>query len=312
MAGIQAVGSVCPASSNPDSSRLAGRLDRCALEQQCYSFLTHGLAPSTRRSYASAQAKFISFCQQLGKLHPSGSPCPMDEWMLCLFVIFLSRTLQHSSIKVYLSGIRALDIEQGFPDPLADCLRLQRVVRGIKRCQDTPSSTRLPITDDLMLIISQSLDLGLPDHMMFWAACSLGYFGFLRASEFTVLTLSSFSSSLHLSAQDIAVNSPSAPSSMPIRIKGSKTDPFRKGGFIHIGLGRYPLCAVHAMMTYLAARGDTPGPLFLFANGQPLTCTSRTDWLRQIMTSARIQNSKKWVAGLAMPINFTLGRQLTL
>ena len=38
--------------------------------------------------------------------------------------------------------------------------------------------------DDLMLIIWQSLDLGLPDHMMFWAACSLGYFGFLRASQF--------------------------------------------------------------------------------------------------------------------------------
>ena len=246
------------------------------------------MAPSTRRSYASAQAKFISFCQQLGKLHPSGSPCPTDEWTLCLFVTFLARTLQHSSIKVYLSGIRALHIDQGFPDPLADCLRLQRVVRGIKRCQGTPSSTRLPITDDLMLIIWQSLDFGLPDHVMFWAACSLGYFGFLRASEFTVPNLSSFSSSLHLSAQDIAVDSSSSPSSMRIQIKGSKTDPFRKGCFIHIGLGRYPLCAVQAMMTYLATRGDAPGPLFLFANGQPLTRTSLTDWLRQIMTSARI------------------------
>ena len=212
----------------------------------------------------------------------------MDEWTLCLFATFLARTLQPSSIKVYLSGIRALHIEQGFPDPLVDCLRLQRVVHGIKRCQGTLSATRLPTTDDLMLVIWLSLDSGLPDHMMFWAACSLGYFGFLRASEFTVPNLSSFSPSLHLSAQDIAVDSSSAPSSMRIRIKGSKTDPFRKGCFIHIGLGKYPLCAVHAMMTYLAARGDAPGPLFLFANGQPLTRTRLTDWLRQIMTSARI------------------------
>ena len=88
-------------------------------------------------------------------------------------------------------------------------IRLQRVVHGIKRCQGTPSSTRLPITDDLMLIIWQSLDLSLPDHVMFWAVCSLGYLRFLRASEFTVPNLSSFSSSLHLSAQDIAVDSPS-------------------------------------------------------------------------------------------------------
>ena len=123
---------------------------------------------------------------------------------------------------------------------------------------------------------------------MFWAACSLGYFGVLRMSEFTVPSLSRFSSSPHLSAQDIIVDSSSAPSSMRIWIKGSKTDLFRKRCFIHIGLGRYPLCAVQAMMTYLAARGDAPGPLFLFANGQPLTRTSLTDWLWQIMTSARI------------------------
>ena len=234
MAGIQAAGPRCSASSNSNSSRPADRLDPSTLEQQCYSFLTHGLAPSTRRSYASAQAKFISFCQQLGKLHPSGSPCPTDKWTLCLFATFLARTLQHSSIKVYLSGVRALHIDQGFPDPLSNCLRLQRVVRGIKRCQGTPSSTRLPITDDLMVVIWQSLDLSLPDHQMFWAACSLGYFGFLRASEFTVPNLSTFSASLHLSIQDIAVNSSVAPSSMRIRIKGSKTDPFRKGCFVHI------------------------------------------------------------------------------
>ena len=99
---------------------------------------------------------------------------------------------------------------------------------------------------------------------MFWIASSLRFFGFLHMPEFTVPNLSSFSSSLHLSAQDITVDSSSAPSSMCIWIKGSKTDPFRKGCFIHIGLGKYPLCAVHAMMTYLAARGDAPGPLFLF------------------------------------------------
>ena len=57
---------------------------------------------------------------KLGKLHPSGSPCPTDEWTLCLFATFLARTLLHSSIKVYFSGIRALHINQGFPDPLAE------------------------------------------------------------------------------------------------------------------------------------------------------------------------------------------------
>ena len=271
-----------------DPPRTSGSFDLFTLERQCYSFLTQGLAPSTRRSYASAQAQFISVCRQLGKLHPSGLPCPADEWTLCLFVTFLARTIKHSSIKVYLSGVRALHIDHGFPDPLINCLRLQRVVRGIKRCQGSSSSSRLPITDDLMLVIWQSLDLHLPDHCMFWAACSLGYFGFLRASEFTVPNLPSFSSSLHLGVQDISVDSPSAPSCMRVRIKGSKTDPFRKGCFIHIGVGRRPLCAVRAVMNYLALRGDAPGPLFLLQNGQPLSRNILTDWLRQIMASARV------------------------
>ena len=250
--------------------------------------MLQGLAPSTRRSYASAQAQFISFCAQLGKVHASGSPCPADEWTLCLFATFLANRIQHSSIKVYLSGVRALHIEQGFSDPLANCLRLQRVVRGIKRCQGSSSSSRLPITDDLMLLIWRSLDLHLSDHLMFWAACTLGYFGFLRASEFTVPSLASFSPSLHLGVQDIAVDSLSAPSCMRLKIKGSKTDPFRKGAFIHIGRGQPPLCAVHSVLSYLASRGDRSGPLFLFQNGQPLSRTLLTDWLRQILSSANV------------------------
>ena len=76
----------CPASMR--SSRPAYRLDFPDLEQQCYSFRTRGLAPLIRHSYASAQAKFISFCRQLGNLHPSRSPCLMDEWTLCLIVCF--------------------------------------------------------------------------------------------------------------------------------------------------------------------------------------------------------------------------------
>ena len=65
---------------------------------------------STRKSYATAQSQFLSFCRQLGRIHSSGSPFPADDWTLCLFATFLAGSLQHSSIKVYLSGVRALHI----------------------------------------------------------------------------------------------------------------------------------------------------------------------------------------------------------
>ena len=136
-----------------------------------------GLASSTRNSYLSGQKKFYDFCSQLGKVHPSGSPCPTDEWTLCLFATFLANTVQHSTIKVYLSAVRSLHIEQGFADPLVECLRLRRVLRGIKRTQGDTSSLRLPVTDDILMVIFHALDLSLPDHGMFWAACNLAYFG---------------------------------------------------------------------------------------------------------------------------------------
>ena len=224
----------------------------------------------------------------MGRIHSSGSPCPADEWTLCLFATFLARSLQHASIKVYLSGVRALHIEQGFADPLQNCLRLQRVIRGIKRSQGTPSASRLPITDDLMLVIWKSLDLQLPDHCMFWAAWTLVYFGFLWSAEFTVPSLAGFLTSVYLGVQDISVDSTSNPSCIRVVIKASKTDPFRKGCSSHIGRGKYPSCSVHALLAYLVIRGDGPGPLFLCQNGQTLSRVLLTDWLRRIIAAAGI------------------------
>ena len=82
-----------------------------------------------------------------------------------------------------------------------------------------------------------------------------------------VPSLASFSPSYHLDVQDIAVDSLSAPSCMRLRVKGLKTDPFRKRVFIHIGLGQPLLSGVHSVKPYLTRRGDVPGPLFLFQNG---------------------------------------------
>ena len=122
-----------------------------------------------------------------------------------VFVSVLADSIQHSSIKVYLSAIHSLHIEQGFPDPLLNCLRLQQMLRGVKLSQGSPDAWRLPITDSLLLVIHRALDLTNFDHCAFWAACMLGYFGFLRAAEFTVPNLASFPPAIHLSVADKSV-----------------------------------------------------------------------------------------------------------
>ena len=87
-------------------------------------------------------------------------------------------------------------------------------MRGIKRSQGSPAARRLPVTDSILSLVHQALDLSSFDHCMFWAACTLGYFGFLRSAEFTVPNLASFSPELHLSVADISVDSRLSPSGM--------------------------------------------------------------------------------------------------
>ena len=216
----------------------------------------------------------------------SGSPCPASEWTSCVFATFLADSLRHSSIKVYLSAVQSLHVGQGFPDPLENCLWLQRVVREIKRSQGSlPANQRLPISGKIRIIYSALGLNSFGDHM-FWAACLLAYFGFLRSAKFTIPSLSAFHPSRHLSVCDIALDVPLNTSCLQICIKASKTDPFRKGCNILIRSGSPPLCAVQAVVSFLEHWGNRPGPQFLFENGLSLSRSLLTDRLRVILVSA--------------------------
>ena len=105
-----------------------------------------GIASSTRRSYESAQRKFLQFCRWSQCLHADGSALHASEWTLMLFATYQPKNIKASSIKVYLAGIRSLHIENGFINPLTECLKLERVLRGIKRSQNVSTRGRLPVT----------------------------------------------------------------------------------------------------------------------------------------------------------------------
>ena len=96
---------------------------------------------------------------------------------------------------------------------------------------------------------------------------------------------------IHLGVADVAVDSHSSPSCLRLRVKALKTDPFRKGCFLHIGKGEFLLSAIHSLLTYLNLRGHAPGPLFLFKDGQPLSRALLTSWLHDILSLAGIQGN---------------------
>ena len=142
--------------------------------------------------------------------------------------------LKHQT-KCYLSAIRHLQISLGHGDRCTgiSMSQIDYVLRGIKKHQapraaDRPS--RLPVTPvELEKIrrvwqgIAQQFDT-----VMLWAACSLAFFGFLRAGELTVPSNRDFNPLAHLCASDVSLNHPAAPTLMYVAIKQSKTDPFRQ------------------------------------------------------------------------------------
>ena len=106
-------------------------------------YFSVGLAASTRKVYSTALDRYIKFCNQY-----SLCTTPASELLLCRYVTYLA--LDHVSanlLKVYLSAIRQLHLQQGIPPPVvASMPRLQQVLRGIKisqaRSPKTPTTQR--------------------------------------------------------------------------------------------------------------------------------------------------------------------------
>lgn len=254
---------------------------------QCFGFLSRGLADSSRRTYASGMKKFWSFYALFPDLFPS-SPIPASEYQLMMFVSWLAQSLSPASVDVYLAAVRSYHIDWGFSDPTEKKPRLRRVLQGIHRSHVGSRAPRRPITRDLLCTIHRTLfrvDTGF-DTVMFWSACSLAFYGFLRVSEFT--SLPPFDPTRHLSPTDVEFLLGQSSPGLRIRIKTSKTDPFGVGHLLFIGASGNHLCPVAALRTYLTLRGSSAGPLFVWVDGTPLTAAQVNGFLREVLSRAGV------------------------
>ena len=199
--------------------------------------------------------------------------------------------LSPQTIKVYLAGIRHMQISIGLPDPkeFTSMPRLRMVQSGIQRYvseQDSKvTKIRLPITPTILL---QMRDYWLPkstdpDVKMLWAAAIICFFGFFRSGEITVPSTTSFNPKIHLAWGDVSVDDTNSPTTLRIRLKTSKTDQLGNGVDVYVGRTDSPLCPVGAGLDYMAARGFEPGPFFRFSDGSPLTKSKFTQLVRDVL-----------------------------
>ena len=70
---------------------------------------------------------------------------------------------------------------------------------------------------------------------------------------------------------DIRVDSRENPSFLAITLRGSKTDPYGLGQVLYVGRTGSPICPVAAVLSFLAVRPPSAGPLFVHADSSPLT-----------------------------------------
>ena len=138
-----------------------------------YHFLIVSLALSTRQSYLSGKRRFTEFCFAHGFLHPSGTPFPVSESTLEIFVGHLASSVSYRTVKSYLCAVRSLHIDLGHGDPLVATPRLEHVLRGLRRAQSLKRPvrpTQQPVIQNVMLLIGSSSNLAVFDHAMLWAA----------------------------------------------------------------------------------------------------------------------------------------------
>ena len=235
--------------------------------------------------------------------------------------------VSHSSIKGYLSALRHLQIYRlGYDPNIGDMAGLHSVLQGIKRSQaisgrGSSTRTRLPVTASIMRSLKRSQAISgrgsstrtrLPvtasimrslkhcweaggasfDKAMLWATACACFFGFLRSGEATVPSSSAYDPAVHLSITDVSIDSGTAPTKVLLNIKASKTDPFRKGVTVWLGRTNRDICPVAAIISYIATRGLSPGPLFRFKDGTPLTRPRLVRELRAALSSEGIDASK--------------------
>ena len=232
------------------------------LYQHMFYLLGKTLAPNTTRNYNSAFQKYLQFCR-----HHNLKALPIHETNLMLYITNISAT-SVSNVKMHIAAVKhfaAYLIGQHnsqYP-------RLYMLVRAIKR-HTKKAPKRIPVTLPKLKIIFSflaSTSWQQADKIMLWAAVTTAFFGFLRSSEYVSQQTLKFDPDTTLCFEDVSYHH----LNIYIRIKASKTDPFRQGCTICLSPSGADVCPVTNLLLYLDQHPAKTGPLFTYSDNTLLT-----------------------------------------
>ena len=209
----------------------------------------------------------------------------------------MARQVSYKTIKVYLAGIHLEHLERGFENPTKDEL-LQLLCTGIKRSQGAQTRTRLPITITVLQTLKSQLRIdsafSLLEKRLLWAAFTMAFYGFLRASEFATPSLKW----QHVQRTD---------NTYTIFIEQSKTDPFHCGHSITIYASSTSTCPVRTLQLYAETvpQHYDNSPIFKGRKFSPLKLQQLTHTIHHLLQSTlalpQPQFSKWYAATAGLP-----------
>lgn len=235
---------------------------RQQLRQEVDLYQARSYAVTTSRTYAAQQRAYLSFCHQYAY-----TPLPATGDQLCMYVAFLARRLQYSSIKQYLNVVRVLHMQVGLPNPLGD-FNLHRTLRGIRRSLGDSPTRKAPISPPMLRHLLHKLHINTPLHAGIYAAALTMFFGLLRRANVIPPPEMPFDPRLHLRRRDITFHHEGA----TVVIRWSKTNQYRARTFT-LPLPRVrasTLCPAQALYHFvsLTPQADPNGPAFVVPDNQ--------------------------------------------
>ena len=254
-----------------------------ALSQKALQFIDRSIADSTRVSYNAGLMNYVNFCSRLNLV-----AFPLHQDNVILFATELAKTISVSAINIQLAGIKFTAQKYSYNYDFSQFRRLYLLLRGIKRSQSLVrrKRKRAPITPSMLKEIQLHLFNSTRDYhdkQMLWAAMLCAFFGFLRVSEYTSPKARTFDS-VTLCVSDLVFNE--GETQCCLKLKGSKTDPFRMGVNVRLSSNGSLLCPVQALRRYLCFHPTGSGPLFVFQNGVYLTRQSLSRVLKTVLKTS--------------------------
>jgi hypothetical protein len=194
-----------------------------------------GVQKSSTKVYRAAWNKFCDF-----RASRVIRDLPISEEVILAFIahLFHDCRFKASSVVSYLAGVRSVALEHGMQlDIYSPAVR--RAVRAVRLNSDPPKS-KLPITTDILRRMYNCFHIADPLERAYWTCCVVLFFGLFRAGE---LLPADHEYAVRWSDIDFARHE-SMGYYASIRLRKSKTDPFRQGVNVYLPCVQDVTCPV--------------------------------------------------------------------